>query len=565
MRSSSGWLFAGLFAMLLWGCGERQRDGAAPPATPTPTPPPAPASVAGEVRLEGQPDSSGIQVYIPGTSQLSITDRAGRYLLSGIAPGEYEVAARAEGYVAASLGKVTVEPAPRPRQYTMASATLKRSAPPTPEPAAAASRLGSINGRLRSSTDEEVDWSFCSVSLDQTPYRVAAASDGSFLLWNLPPDQYRLEARMPGFEPASVAVRVLPGSAPTSVTLTLGPAAGEGGGAAGGGAPQPAATPAATSATTARVYGVAFKDEPGQADMSGITVSLAGTSLSATTDAEGKYVLENINPGNYQLIAQLEGYEPARLALELKAGDDLELEGLLLKARRNYPKVLQTTPANGARGVTVQPQIPLLVRFSKKMNPDSLRRAVRIEPEVAFQVVSGRDTDNDLMRIVLYGTGQKPIARFRTRYTLTITPVATDFEGLTLQEPFQMSFTTGAAEVIRTTPASGERGVPLAPQSPVQIFFNAPMDYNTLTADTVRIQPSLSLMPIIGHRDDPTTGWTQMLITGMWQPDTDYRITILRRVRTVGNNSLANTPYTFRFRTGKMNLIRLPSGNQFAR
>lgn len=561
----------GILALL--ACQEQDRGGDAKKSGGEAAPARAAASISGEVRLKGREDAGGTQVYIPGTSLSSITDRAGHYLLDGVAPGEYEVYGRAEGYQTGLLGKITVAAAEGAKPYTLPPATLEpRDAARSPGAAAESPKAGAIRGWLMSDPPEAVDWSQATIELEKTPYRTVAATSGTFLLWSLPPDQYQMTARMPGFEPATAAVRVLPGPEATSVTVTL-TALGGGGGAGGGtgtgsylyvSPPTPAGAGAAgalTTATTARIHGLALKNQEGISDMSGISVALTGTTRIATTDGQGQYDIGEIKPGTYRLLAQAEGFLPAELNLELRAGENRELDAILLEPRRIYPVVLQTTPGDGARKVAVVPEITLMVRFNKKMNPDSLRQAVSVEPAVAFRVVAGReapDTDFDLMKVLIYGAIQKPIARFRTRYTLTIGQAATDVEGLTLQETYRTSFTTGDAEVIRTLPVNGSAAVGLSPQLPVTIFFNAPIDNRTLTQEAVAVQPKPDLAPLMSLHDDEDTGWSRLSITGMWRPDTEYRITLLRRLRTAGDQAITNTPYTFRFRTAKLMVPRIP-------
>ena len=286
------------------------------------------------------------------------------------------------------------------------------------------------------------------------------------------------------------------------------------------------------------------------------------------TDTSGQYAIPSIPPGSYTVIAQAEGFETAEQGpIELKAGDDLELDDLLLEPIRNYPEVLQTEPKNGARDVQIKREIPITIRFSKKMAPESLRQAIRIEPQVAFRVYAGRelpDLDFDLVRIILSGAIEEPVAQFRTRYTITIADTASDFEGLTLQEPFKMSFTTGSPAVISTQPANNEVKPTINIAEPVAVYFNAPMDHASLTMAALRIQPAPSETPTLYIQEDPLTGWTRLYIASNLRPDTEYRITVNQRARTVGKNSLSNTPYTFKFRTAKLYQFRLPGSTQAA-
>ena len=51
-----------------------------------------PARIVGQVLLQDRKDdASGIQVYVPGTAMVSISDKEGRFALEGVNPGEYEV------------------------------------------------------------------------------------------------------------------------------------------------------------------------------------------------------------------------------------------------------------------------------------------------------------------------------------------------------------------------------------------------------------------------------------------------------------------------------------------
>jgi hypothetical protein len=229
---------------------------------------------------------------------------------------------------------------------------------------------------------------------------------------------------------------------------------------------------------------------------------------------------------------------------------------MLLEQIRDYPTVISIAPADNARDVVVRREIPVTVRFSKKMKPDSLRKAIKIEPAVNYTVYAGKergDTDYDLVRVILAGAGGDPVARFKTSYTITIDENAEDVEGLTLQEPFSASFRTGAAAVIATRPVDDERQVPVGMAEPIEIFFNASMDPTSLGADCLRIRPAItSGAPVVSSRTDPQTGWTRMLIQSDWQPDTRYEVTILKQARTNRREGLENTPYTFRFQTARM-------------
>jgi hypothetical protein len=64
---------------------------------------PTKGSVSGTVRLNGGPTgNAGIFVFLAGTSFITISDDAGSYCLSAVAPGVYTLVASKEGYVSAA-------------------------------------------------------------------------------------------------------------------------------------------------------------------------------------------------------------------------------------------------------------------------------------------------------------------------------------------------------------------------------------------------------------------------------------------------------------------------------
>jgi hypothetical protein len=374
-------------------------------------------------------------------------------------------------------------------------------------------------------------------------------ADGSFVFERLRAGKYVLTASGESYAPSNPVEVDLTGNTEIEVQLTLNAAA-------------PAAAP------TGRLHGIALKNLDGETDMSGITVALAGTQLSATTDRDGKYAIEGIPVGSYSLQANADGFEPAKAGpLEIVAGKDLEVQGLLLEPKRDYPRVLSTDPGDGARKVPLEKEIPIMIRFSKQMDPASLRQAIHVEPGVSFEVRTGkdeRDTDYDLAKVVLFGSGKDPIAHYKQRYRVTVDTTAKDVEGLAMQEPFSMQLTLGAAEIISTEPTNGEEVGYLNLQRPAIVAFNAPMDAATLGPDTVSIRPKLGSAPVMSVSQDPSTGWSRLAISSIWKPDTTYRVTIERRARTVTKDGVDNTPYTFTFKTAKLVPLELPQPPQRA-
>lgn len=68
----------------------------------------------------------------------------------------------------------------------------------------------------------------------------------------------------------------------------------------------------------------------GREDFEGIQVYIPGTDHRAVTDAEGNYRIRNIPPGDYTLVASMEGFDEQRRAFMLQPGEEHTLETLVL-------------------------------------------------------------------------------------------------------------------------------------------------------------------------------------------------------------------------------------------
>lgn len=66
--------------------------------------------IQGVATLSGQPDSTGVRVYIPGTSLQATTDATGAYLLNDVPAGTHELRLESSGYMTATLTGIRVPP-----------------------------------------------------------------------------------------------------------------------------------------------------------------------------------------------------------------------------------------------------------------------------------------------------------------------------------------------------------------------------------------------------------------------------------------------------------------------
>lgn len=579
--------------------------------------------------LEGQANSSGIQVFIPGGSAVSITDKNGFYRLSGLAPGSYSVLAQFAGYQTLELGQIDVAVSEKNERYFLPARSLLRASGAA-APAAAPEALGNLRGKVTAIWDAgsapRPDLSGCRIEIEGTEFRTFSGPEGEFFLFNLKPGNYQINASLEGYQAGKSAVEVRSGENPPIAielsplpsdqnwreitgtvelhqpdgslstnyqslevslvelprlkvtvqpdgTFRIGPLAPQTytlrASAEGylpvedlaldlktASVPVPLALYASQPEPEkpGRVVGIARKSIERNNDMSGISVALAGTSFVAMTDETGDYQITNVPPGTYTLVAQAEGFETQRLtSLVVAAGEEANIGEILLKPVVHPPTVVEASPHNGTSDFLVSMRMPIQVRFSKKMRPESLKAAFSITPPADFDIYAGKEhpeSDFDLLLVILDGRSQEHPIQFNTNYRATIASSAEDFEGLRLERPFTLDFKTGKAAIVETSPSDGEKNVVLSPIQAVQIRFNARLDPDTIKASEIQVRPG-GINPTIQVAEDSKTGWTILHLQSTWEQDTRYEIRISRRLKTASGQPLANTPFTLRFRTAR--------------
>ena len=72
---------------------------------------------------------------------------------------------------------------------------------------------------------------------------------------------------------------------------------------------------------------VLFNDEP----IPFVNLTLIGTNIGAATNLKGEFLIENIPEGEYNLTAKYLGYKSITKVVEVKNGETLQLELIMLK------------------------------------------------------------------------------------------------------------------------------------------------------------------------------------------------------------------------------------------
>ena len=485
------------------------------------------SAIIGNVELEGVADFSNVIIEIEEELIRTVTDETGVYFIPNLSPGIYRITYKKSGYKPEQL-TATVEVGPRPTNVPTVRLTKSTKSPQT-------RYIAGMVEMYDSDGNPEIKFSTVIVALEGTTYVSVPDGAGKFRFPDLPPADYTITAAAPGFvnkNKIDVDLVTLPYM---NVTMVLDEDTSE-------------------RVRTGSIRGKVVLGD-GIENHSGITVGLMGTHYVGLTDDEGNYLIANVPEGTYSLIAELSKYIPVKIEPVYVAPEETtELQEITLEIYIEPPAVLYTQPSDGDDKVTVKKEIPVYIWFSKKMNPGSVKQAISINPTVDYIMYSGKEhpqSDFDILLIMLQGAYTETPASFETTYNVRVDQSATDFEGKSLLEPYEFSFTTGLAEIISTSPGYGEKRVDFGPIQPVLIYFNAPIDYGTLNESTIRLSPETFSRLDIYALDDPDTGWTTARVHAAWEPDTDYTLVVQRGVRTRDGSNISNTPFTLRFHTAE--------------
>jgi len=226
-------------------------------------------SIKGTAKLLGIDDHSGINILLIQDNEIiqqTETDSFGNYEFSGIESGVYSITA--------SWGDFTEEYFATTEVDVFAnknSIANELNLTPTGNVGGVAILEGALSG------NEGIQ-----IYLSGFSYMARSDDAGNYLISNVPVGTYRLCTDMIGYEKECIdSVEVLSGQTVTVPVLDLEKAD----------EPYLAFTSLSGNVTLLR-----------ESDHSGITISLAGTDLSTTTDSSGDYLLQYIPQGEYDVV-----------------------------------------------------------------------------------------------------------------------------------------------------------------------------------------------------------------------------------------------------------------------
>jgi hypothetical protein len=485
-------------------------------------------SVRGRVLTTNPPDSQDVVVEIPGTGLTTRTDSGGAYYIDNVPAGTTSLR-----YTKADYATVT-------REVTIEA--FREAAVPDVrlELVDASSVVGrSIVGSVSVRTPEGglvPPPPGTRVLLEGTGYQAVADANGRFQIRGMEAGAFLITAEGPGLaieQRFRVDLTEIP-VAQVDLVLT--------------GAEDPA------SLLGMVVGSVTLRDRPGEGTP-GIVVSLAGSGLITTTSPTGDFQLTSVEPGIYTLVATLNGYEPGVIdEIDVSQGVTVQLSPLVLEPEVQAPRVVATFPSNNARDISILDPTEAVIVFDQAMDAASLEQSISLSPDAAFSLAfAGQHPLAGDDRVVILmdgysGSAGSPL-RFDRRYTLRVAKTAMSREGVPMEDDFLLNFTTGSGKIVGTNPADGSSGSWIVPGNPIRVLFNISVDPETVDSSVVRIRPDIGTVPNVSIVNNPRNGWSTMNIGGVFQPDTEYEVTIRGRIRSLGGQTITNIPYTFTFRT----------------
>lgn len=208
------------------------------------------------------------------------------------------------------------------------------------------------------------------------------------------------------------------------------------------------------------------------------------------------------------------------------------------------PEVVETDPADGTEGVALE--APIGVRFSTLMDTASVEAALSVRPAFDHEV----RWSGQLLEIV----PTEPL-RPETEYRVDIAAGAFDVSGVALGGPVRIGFRTlsPGLEVSLVVPADASDGI--APTSSIAIFFEQPIDTDTVSDGVFTITPQVagSIDVVDESGDEPAVPEDGRILrftpSGPLPANTTFEVSLGRGIAGPDGGGLAES-VTWTFTTG---------------
>lgn len=473
----------------------------------------------GAAFLRGRASHEGIRVELgDAPSRFAVTSATGYFVLDGIDSATRTLVFSYPGYRTETIPAAVPDAATGNR--TAGFVTLRRED--------SFEGVGILQGKALLEGRE--DHANTIVRLEGVSQSLATDSDGRFMFVGIPAGEYVLTAEHQGFVTQRVENAAVLADQISRVDDISLPATGE-----------------APGEGTGAVAGIAMLE--GQADHGGIAAALEGTPFNAITGPGGEFRFEEVPEGVYRVILTRGGYKNAYIeGVPVEAGETTQLEPAVLRPDVEPPYVVDVFPSAQSRRVPIDHYVDVIVRFSERMDPASVKRSVIVEPPVSHDAFFDRESDLsniDVLHLRLYQDAPMPVM-FDTRYTVTVTPDARTPRGVPLEAPFSFSFTTAGPLILRTAPGQGAENFQLGIGNPIWFETNAPVDLSTINR-ALRIRPKPDAEPMA--QTTPSGAGAEVLLYLSLRPGARYRVMIDNNLKTLDGDRFDNTPFSLTFTT----------------
>ncbi len=250
-----------------------------------------PATVSGFYLLEGANDHSGITVTLDRTGLEAQTATDGSFSIEGVIAGDYTVTGDHTGF--------------EPKTSTIFSVTPGEAK--TLTPLRLALSRGAITGLVQMEGVE--DHGGALIEVQDSPHSAVSTSTGEFIVQGVPEGLHTVVISKPSFVSAVIEGVDVPANQEFDVgTQTL-------------------------LANSGSVSGMAILE--GEIAHAGTIVTLDGSGLQTTTEADGAFALNGLMAGTYSLTFSHAGYRIHTTAMfTLGPGDALEMDSITLRISR---------------------------------------------------------------------------------------------------------------------------------------------------------------------------------------------------------------------------------------
>jgi thermitase len=321
-----------------------------------------PGSITGLV-TDAKDGSPIVAAAVNDGTRTTTTDAAGRYTITAVSPGSYQVTASKEGYQTSSLAGTVLS-----GSAAVANFSLNEIIVP-----------GSITGLV---TDAKDGSAISGAQVSDGIRTVLTDAAGKYTIDNVSPGSYQVVASKEGYQTSSLTINVLSGStavANFSLSQIIVPGS---------------------------ITGLVTNAKDGSA-ISGAQVS-DGTK-TALTDAAGKYTIDNVSPGTYQVVASKEGYQTSSLIINVLSGSTAvanfslsqiilpgSITGLVTDAKDGAP-IVGTAMSDGTRTATTDA---------------SGRYTITAVPPGSYQVTASKEGYESLTSTVTLVSGGTAVVNF---------------------------------------------------------------------------------------------------------------------------------------------------------